>query len=631
MAKHRNRKSKRSGPRDDVARLSYAPLVQRVVEPDASLVPPEPLLTRGVVLCAILLCAAAVVAFYPTFSSDFVTWDDPDYVTKNALLRDTDGLKHIWNPRSDKNQQFYPLVFTSYWLEYHLAEWAAAGDSATSGLIRALLGLDAAVTTQPATAPARRLSTGDPWTPGLDPGIYHRTNLILHLVNIVLVLALLRRFGAPTWVAAVAAGLFALHPAQVASVLWVAERKNTLSGLFYMIAFLLYLRHRRTGGWGAYAACLLAFVAALLSKTQMLTLPISLFLIDWVLQSSHRIRRATWRGIAARLAPMLVIGMTFAQITTRVERSKGPSKNPAAQISTVEQRPFIAANAAWFYAGTFLAPVNLAIIYPKWNVALDNPIWWAGLLAWPVAIGLACWHWRRIGGLTLWGMAHFIIILTPALGLIPFNYQQYSYVADHFLYLAIIGGGLAAALTVHRLMGEGPTATPRRAAATVVAALGLTLLAWMSHRESRHWRDTETFWTRAIARNDSCFPAFYNLGNYYTRQRPPQWDKAVELYRRASETQPNNRTAFQRYLDGLNSLRRDDDLIAACTRKIEEMPGHYRAYLNRARAYVRKRLYPQAVADYQQVIRLAPPNSPEHAQARSELARLQEMMQQQSD
>lgn len=637
MARHRNRKSKRTSPHDDVAALSYAPRVQRIDEPRPPIVPPEPLFTRGFLLCALLLWAAAVVAFHPTLSSDFVTWDDPDYVTKNVLLRDADGLKHIWNPRSDKNQQFYPLVFTSYWLEYHLAEWAAAGDTGFSGAVRALLGLDGvaatqAAATQAATAPVRRLSTGDPWTPGLDPGIYHRTNLVLHLVNIVLVLALLRRFGAPMWAAAVAAGLFAVHPAQVASVLWVAERKNTLSGLFYLIAFLLYLWHRRARGWGswcAYAACLLAFVAALLSKTQTLTLPISLLFIDWALQSAHRIRRARWYGLILRLGLMLAVGMAFAFITMSVERSKGPSKNPEKLISTAEQRPFIAANAAWFYAGTFLAPVHLAIVYPKWDVSLEHPIWWAGLLAWPVAIGLACRHWRRIGGLTLWGMAHFFVILAPALGLIPFNYQQYSYVADHFLYLAVIGGGLAVALTAHRLIDARPAASPRRAVAAVVALLVLAACVWTSHGESRHWRDTETFWTRAIARNDACFPAFYNLGNYYTRQRPPQWDKAVDLYRRASEIQPNNRTAFQRYVDGLISLRRDDELIAACTKKIEQIPGHYRAYLNRARAYVRKRQYTEAVADYQQVIRLAPPNSSEHAQARSELERLQSMMQQQ--
>src|SRR5689334_3341833 len=202
-------------------------------------VPEETTSSISTSVWALLLLVVTLGAFAPTFGAEFIKWDDQFYVEENALLQDPGALRKIWDPVGRETQEYYPILFSSYWLEYQV------------------------------------------WR--LDAAAYHAVTLALHLANVVLVLLLARGLGAKGWVAAATAAIFAVHPVQVASVAWISEQKNTLSALFYLVAFLLYLRHRRTGRWTAYAGCLASFAAALLSKTQTLTFPLSILLAEWLL------------------------------------------------------------------------------------------------------------------------------------------------------------------------------------------------------------------------------------------------------------------------------------------------------------------------------------------------------------
>jgi len=500
------------------------------------------------IVLAILLPVTAL-AFLPAFTADFVRWDDPDYVMFNKLIQTWGGLKELWNPNSDKIQQYYPLVFSSYLLEYMLGAHDAAGKPTAT--------------------------------------VYHVTNVILHLLNTGLVLLLARKLGASRGVAAFVAAVFALHPAQVASVVWIAERKNTLSGLFYVLSILAWLRFRRTTSWFSYAACLLAFLAGMLSKTQILTLPITLLLLElWKRPTPADSRAApapggfrprALIGIFALLVPMLIVGGLAAKTTTRVEKMNGPSRDPSS-ISTPQQRPFVVATAAWHYVSTFLAPVDLAIVYPRWKVPGagglgSNPKWLLAPLGWMVVAGLVLWQWGRIDGMVKWGVAQFFLIVSPALGVIPYNYQQYSFVADHFLYLATIGGALAVGRAVERgvdaaTRSDEAGAGKLRGIVAAVAVLLFVAAAAKTNIESTYWRENEVFWRRAIVKNGDCFPAFYNLGNHYARQQPPEWKEAAECYKESHRVQPENGKAFENYARAIAVTRGPAEAINLCDQKL---------------------------------------------------------------
>jgi tetratricopeptide (TPR) repeat protein len=393
------------------------------------------------------LVAAVLLLYLPALSNDFVNWDDDRLVTDNPVVSAPEGLRRIWStvelPKEFPN---YPLTFTSFWLEHQL------------------------------------------W--GFHPAGYHLSNLILHALNAVLVLLLMRALGATQWVGGLTAVLFACHPMQVESVAWVAERKNVLSTFFCLLAFLAYLRHRTSGAWGWYGVSLLAFVCALLSKTAALVLPVLIVLAE-------RFRTGRWSpGAVLRSVPLFLLGAAAAWLTLVTER------HPLAVAPAA--RPLLAASALSFYVGKLLIPVGLFPIYPLWNVSFVALRWWLPLIGLLVAVlCLRAWliDWR-----VRWGVAGFACALLPVLGLRPFGFNEYSYVADRHVYLASIGLFLVVALTIERLCRR----LGRRTATLVVClpVLGLSLLTW---RQIHVWRNSISLWTHALVGNPRSWAAHNNL------------------------------------------------------------------------------------------------------------------------
>jgi hypothetical protein len=438
---------------------------------------------------ALLTALAAVAACLPTLHNDFVSWDDPTYITENKDIRVPGGLARIWNPRHAESQ-FYPLVFTSYWLEYRA------------------------------------------W--GLNPRGYHLTNMVLHAANAALLLAVLWLLGVKPWVAWLTAGLFALHPINVASVAWATERKNVLSTLFYLLALACFLRHLRRGGWLPYAATLLLFAAALLSKTAVLTLPATALLCDRLIA-----RRWSWRGLA-RIAPLLVLAGAGALITAQVEA--GVARASMVALSW-PLRPLAAAGALWFYLGKILVPVNYPGVYARWNIPATWPIFAFALAGLPLA-GFLLWKARRrLPDHVWWGLGHYVVALTPALGLIPFNYTQFSFVADHFVYLPGIGVFLALATGADRLRTWFGTGRTTWLAATVPACAVLAALGLLTWRQNTVlWKNARTFWERTVALAPGGWAGHFNLGNLDRREA--RWADAAEQYRLCVAARPDVYQAY---------------------------------------------------------------------------------------
>ncbi|HSV13511.1 MAG TPA: hypothetical protein VLI90_04585, partial [Tepidisphaeraceae bacterium] len=352
---------------------------------------------------ALLLLAITLIAYIPIFRAGFV-WDDDSYVEQNATLRTLDGLYEIWT-NWHATPQYYPLVHTSFWVEYHL--WGA-----TSALG------------------------------------YHIDNVLLHALSAILIWRLLNRLNVPG--ALLAAAIFAVHPVHVESVGWITERKNVLSLVFYLLALRSYLRS--TGSEPVlrdYAFSLLFFLLALLSKTVTATLPAAILLIFWWKRGRIRVRAVT------PLLPFFVLAAVCGSITGYLERTQVGARGPEWAALTPLHRVLIASRAVWFYAGKLLVPWRLTFIYPRWSIDPRDPLQWLYLVA-LIAVIAGLWlRRRRLGRGPLVAVLFFIGTLTPALGFVNVYPMRYSFVADHFQYHASIGLIALAAACIARFKPAG--------------------------------------------------------------------------------------------------------------------------------------------------------------------------------
>ncbi|HET6428570.1 MAG TPA: O-GlcNAc transferase, partial [Phycisphaerae bacterium] len=317
----------------------------------------------------------ALVVYLPVLNAGFV-WDDDDYVTGNETVRDPDGLLRIWTDRR-ANTQYYPLVYSSFWLEHRLH--------------------------------------------GLRPMGYHLTNVVLHAGVACLLLVLLRRLSVPG--AFVAAAAFAVHPLCVQSVAWVTERKNVLMGVLYLGALLAYCRFCGIGraaqgrrDWRFYALSAGLFVLALLSKTVACSMPAVMAVLLWWKRPKLR-----WADVWP-LLPLLVVGGLMAAVTKSIEDNffQQSSQGPLAWLA---ERTLIAGRALWTYAARVVWPVKLTMFYPSWHI--DPTAWWQWLLPVTAAGAIAAlWLLRgRLGRGPIAAVAIFTGHLFPALGYFNVYFQ----------------------------------------------------------------------------------------------------------------------------------------------------------------------------------------------------------------
>ncbi len=424
------------------------------------------LAARRRVWIALLVGAAVLAAYVPALRAGWI-WDDDSYVTANALVKSPSGLAGIWGLARDpatgavvsNTPQYYPFVFTSFWIEHALF--------------------------------------------GLQPFVFHLTNVALHLANAWLLWRLLARLGVPG--AGFAAALFALHPMHVESVAWVTERKNVMSGAFYLLAFLAYLRfddERRPRWW---ILAFLAFVAALLSKSVTATLPIVLgTAIFW------RRRKLGWRELAP-LLPFLALGTFSGWFTAWLEQVKVGATGAEFAHSNIERWLFVAPRAWWHYAQTTWFPHPLMFVYPRWDPGAPGAVRWIAPVAIVLLVAGLFAAKRRTGWAPILLVFASAVTLAPALGFVPVYPHRYSWVADHFAYLGSIPLIALLVLAARSLRGFVPDA--RRAAfALGSSALALAACAALVHVEARNYRDARALWEATIAENPAASLAQVSLG-----------------------------------------------------------------------------------------------------------------------
>ncbi len=517
-------------------------------------------------LVSLLLLVGAI--YSPGLRNTFIGWDDYPYIRDNALLRSADGLGRIWTTR--EAPQYYPLTFTSYWIQYQL--WGAR------------------------------------------PTAYFLGNVLLHALNVLLLGVLLRALGANRWTTWLACALFAVHPIQVAAVAWAAERKTLLAAFFFLVSFILFVRHRETGSMRTYWLMLLAYLMAILSKTVAVTLIGSLLLAElWIF------RRRDW-GLLWRLLPLAVLALGPLLVVAEREQ--------ALRVSTADTplllRPLFAAAALWTYVLKILAPARLLSIYPEWRVSAGQLVWWLALLA-ALGAAWACWRWRRrIDRLAGWGLGHFVVSLLPAIGILRFGFLDYSPIGDHLVYFAMMGGMLALAVAIQRLAGSGGRRS-RGIAVSVAVAAALLALSAKTWSQVHVWRDPDTFWLYNLEYNPTAQVAHLNMGaelaerGDYAAARP-------HLEYVVSRT-PWNYLAQTNLAGVLLNLGYAEESLQRAQTAVQLRPSHALAHIYHGAALARVGKPNEALEAYQIALSLEPNNGQAFgwmAEALQQLGRLDE-------
>jgi protein O-mannosyl-transferase len=534
-------------------------------------------------LPAALLVAATFLAYQPAWRAGFI-WDDDVYVTRNVLLTAPDGLFRIWFSQ-DSPSQYCPMVYTSFRFERPF------------------------------------------W--GLNPTGYHLVNILLHATNALLVWRLLRRLAVPgAWLAA---AFFALHPVHVESVAWITERKNVLSLLFYLLALLAwvdFVQNSPKARWRDYVQAIVFFLLALFSKTTACTLPAALLLVLWFQ------RKPVTRLRVLQITPFVSLGLGMGLLTMWWERFHQGTGGSLFSIGCLESL-LIASRAVWFYAAKLFWPANLMFSYPRWTINPSDPLAYIWLVVGVVLLLIIVFSRRYVGRSVETAAAFYVATLSPLLGFIMLYTFRYSFVADHYQYVASIGplalvaAGITLALGAHPKAPANPathsppcgrTESTAVSADTSLASLGpkpyatvtvfgvlLLALGILTWRQSHMYASAETLYYATIARNPASFMAHNNLGTALLRKG--QVDEALAKFQEVLRLQPDYEVGY--YNLGLALLRKGqtDEALAQFQKAIQLKPDYAAAHNNLANLCQRQDQPREAIAHYQLAARFRPKNA----------------------
>jgi tetratricopeptide (TPR) repeat protein len=527
---------------------------------------------------AILIFSATLLAYLPAMRGGMI-WDDDAHVTRPDL-RSLQGLERIWC-EVGATQQYYPVLHSAFWAEHRL--W---GD-ATLG--------------------------------------YHLLNVLLHATAACLFALILRRLAVPgAWFAGL---IFALHPVGVESVAWISEQKNTLSAVFYLLSALTYLRWREIQGgnaervglggrarplapatlgaasnersgaaaqpyprsWILYLVASLFFLLALLSKSVTATLPAALLVVAWWQRG-----RLSWKRDVLPLLPWLVLGFAAGLFTAWVERRFVGAQGEAYDLGGL-QRCLLAGRVIAFYLGKLLWPANLIFIYPRWTVSASAAWQFAFPLA-ALAVLALLWLGRRRSRGPLAAALFFIGTLFPALGFFNAYPFRYSFVADHFQYLASLG--------IIALAAGGWTLWRSRPLARAAATGLLLVLGVLTWRQCREYRDLVTLYRATIARNPDCWMAYSNLGTALLESGHTA--EALEDLVQAVRLKPDLPDIQFDLANALLAQGRNAEAVPHYEQALRLQPDFPEAHDNFGTALVRLGRTVEAVSQYDEALRLRP-------------------------
>ncbi len=420
---------------------------------------------------------------------------------------------------------------------------------------------------------------------------YHVVNILLHAANAVLLWLLLKRLKVPG--AYLACLVFAVHPVNVASVAWVSELKNTLSMFFFVLAVLAFLRFQRRCRWQEYVLCLAMFLLALLSKASVVMLPVVLLLCAWWQRRRIALRDVLLAG------PFFVLAVAFGLVAVWFQHHRAMGA-PIDLPANFLERLALAGRAAWFYLYKALLPVNLSMVYPRWNVHALGVLSFVPVVSLVLAAGLLWWYRRRWARPLVLGLGCHLLLLLPVLGFVDMSFMEHSFVADHFHYLAIIGVvAVAVGLAWH--VAGGREGVFRWLAISLGVAVVAALSA-LTFRRAQLYADELTLWGDTIEKNPGAWVAYNNRGLAYASAG--NYRNATSDYNKAIELNPNYPQAYNNRGIAHGCQGDYDRAIADFDKAIQLTPRQGKPYNNRALAYAYKGDYRRAIRDFDKAIEL---------------------------
>ncbi len=467
-----------------------------------------------------LLISIVALAYLPAWHGTRL-WDDNGHLIP-VELRSGAGLWRIWFDLGT-TQQYYPVAYSLFWAQARL--W------------------------------------GDHYIG------YHLVSIALHASSAFLTLLILRRLAVPG--AALAAVLFALHPVHVESVAWMSELKNTASGAFFLGSGLLYLAFDDTRRRHSYVGALLLYACALLSKSVTATLPAGLLVVMW-----WRRGRVEWRRDVAPLLPFFAVGAAAAVMTAWFEKTFVGAYGRDFLLTPVD-RILVAGRATLFYLGKLAWPSPLIFMYERWTVS--QSVWWQYVFPVLTAGLVACaWMIRRSSRAPLAALLFFLVTLSPALGFVDVYPFRYSFVADHFQYLASLGVlTLFAATVVSTLERRAFT----RHEPVLIACAGL-LLGTLTWNQSGQYRDGETLYRATLDRNPSAWLAQNNLATLIAHRSPTDQREALQRYEEAIRLNPNDGMLRDNLATTLAELGRLPEALEQQREAVRLSPRYPTAHVN---------------------------------------------------
>jgi tetratricopeptide (TPR) repeat protein len=451
-------------------------------------------LRSPIVVCCLLVIATFAL-YFPTLQYGFINYDDPDYVEHNAHI--SAGLSadtFVWAFRATEQSNWHPLTWLSHALDCELF--------------------------------------------GLDAGAHHRTNVALHALNGCLLFLALRRLTGAQWRGLLVALLFTVHPVNVETVAWIAERKSLLSSIFFFLALWTYAVYAARTNWRSTALLALLFALGLMAKPMVITLPCVLLLLDyWPLRRltqnvSEQASRPSLISLLVKKLPLFALAGASA-CTTIYSQSKG------AALRSLERIPFDlrVKNALYSYAiylEKLFWPAGLALPYPHPGSGLAfRRVALATMIL--LALSALAWTARRTQPHLVTGWLWFLGMLVPVIGIVQVGRQG---MADRYLYLPMIGIAIMTVWGADTIADHMRLGFALRAASAAAVVLILAAVTWT---QVGYWRSSETLWQHTLEVTHDNAVAEDQLGMALLTSG--RHDEAFEHFQRAAQIDPTDATS----------------------------------------------------------------------------------------